>query len=199
MNKFHIQGRTLAMIGVLVPLMALFVYVAVRSGPLAPVLVTATTVEDRSIRPALFGIGTVEARYTYRIGPTFAGRVKQVSVDVGAAGAGTQSQFQCPLVGGGRPDYGDIGRSGPNRCQGRARSGSIQDPHEHSECINGKRIVSDPEVTEPQRDDTLRNKKAMEADLHGLGRIPTFPFMRPPLTARGCRQARGSWTGRLRG
>jgi RND family efflux transporter MFP subunit len=83
MKGLHIQGRTLAMIGVLVPLLALFVYVAIRSGPLAPVLVTATTVENRSVMPALFGIGTIEARYTYRMGPTFAGRVQQVSVDVG--------------------------------------------------------------------------------------------------------------------
>jgi HlyD family secretion protein len=83
MKRFHIQARTLAMIGVLVPLLALFIYVALRSGPLTPVPVTVAIVESRAIMPSLFGIGTVEARYTYRIGPTFAGRVKQVSVDVG--------------------------------------------------------------------------------------------------------------------
>ena len=71
------------MIGVLVPLLALFIYVALRSGPLTPVPVTVAMVENQAIMPSLFGIGTVEARYTYRIGPTFAGRVKQVSVDVG--------------------------------------------------------------------------------------------------------------------
>lgn len=37
MKRFHIQGRTLAMIGVVVPLLVLFVYVALRSGPLTPV------------------------------------------------------------------------------------------------------------------------------------------------------------------
>jgi RND family efflux transporter MFP subunit len=83
MKRFHIQARTLAMIGVLVPLLALFIYVALRSGPLTPVPVTVAMVENQAIMPSLFGIGTVEARYTYRIGPTFAGRVKQVSVDVG--------------------------------------------------------------------------------------------------------------------
>jgi RND family efflux transporter MFP subunit len=83
MKQFHIQARTLAMIGVLVPLLALFIYVAFRSGPLTPVPVTVAMVENQAIMPSLFGIGTVEARYTYRIGPTFAGRVKQVSVDVG--------------------------------------------------------------------------------------------------------------------
>lgn len=83
MKRLPMQGRTLAMIGVLVPLIALFIYVALRSGPLAPVPVTVTTVESRSISPALFGIGTVEARYTYKIGPTVAGRVRRVDVNVG--------------------------------------------------------------------------------------------------------------------
>ncbi|MCX5870052.1 MAG: efflux RND transporter periplasmic adaptor subunit [Deltaproteobacteria bacterium] len=77
------HGRTLALIGVLVPLLALFVYVALHSGPLAPVSVTVAAVEAKSITPALFGIGTVEARYTHKIGPTFAGRVKQLDVNVG--------------------------------------------------------------------------------------------------------------------
>jgi RND family efflux transporter MFP subunit len=45
--------------------------------------VTVAKVEERAVAPALFGIGTVEARYTYRIGPTMAGRVKTVTVQVG--------------------------------------------------------------------------------------------------------------------
>jgi len=52
------NGRTLALIAVLVPLLILFIYVALRSGPLAPIPVTVTTVENRAIAPALFGIGT---------------------------------------------------------------------------------------------------------------------------------------------
>lgn len=83
MKRLPLQRRTLALLAVLVPLLALFAYVALRSGPLAPVSVTVATVEDASIAPALFGIGTVEARYTYRIGPTFAGRVKRLDVHVG--------------------------------------------------------------------------------------------------------------------
>ena len=83
MKQFHVPGRTLALIGVLVPLLALFIYVALRSGPLTPVPVAVAVVQNRAIIPSLFGIGTAEARYTYSIGPTFAGRVKQVSVDVG--------------------------------------------------------------------------------------------------------------------
>ena len=81
--KLPWNGRTLALVGVLVPLLALFLYVGVRSGPLAPVPVTVTTVEERSISPALYGLGTVEARYIYKVGPTTAGRVKLVGVQVG--------------------------------------------------------------------------------------------------------------------
>ena len=83
MNRLPFQKRTLALLAVLVPLLALFVYVALRSGPLAPVSVVLATVENKSLSPALFGIGTIEARYTYKIGPTFAGRVKRLEVHVG--------------------------------------------------------------------------------------------------------------------
>jgi len=83
MKPLTMNRRTLALLAVLVPLAAMFVYVALRSGPLTPIPVTVTRVETRSITPALFGIGTIEARYTYKIGPTVAGRVKRVDVQVG--------------------------------------------------------------------------------------------------------------------
>ena len=81
----RLQGRTLALIAVLIPLLALFAYAALRSGPLAPVAVTVATVESRAITPALAGIGTVQARFSHKIGPTFAGRLKQLNVNVGDA------------------------------------------------------------------------------------------------------------------
>lgn len=77
------HGRALALAGVLVPLLGLFAYVALRAGPLAPVPVAVVSVESRAVTPALFGIGTVEARYTHKIGPTFAGRIKRVEVQPG--------------------------------------------------------------------------------------------------------------------
>lgn len=83
MKRFPIQGRTLALLAVLVPIGGLFAYVALRSGPLAPVPVTVAAVENRVVSPALFGIGTVEARYSYKIGPTVAGRLKYLNVQVG--------------------------------------------------------------------------------------------------------------------
>jgi RND family efflux transporter MFP subunit len=45
--------------------------------------VTVATVETQPLEPALHGIGTVDARYTHRVGPTSAGRVLRVEVDVG--------------------------------------------------------------------------------------------------------------------
>lgn len=58
-------------------------FVVTRSGPLAPVPVTVAKVGESALAPALFGIGTVEARRAYLIGPTVAGRVLRVLVDVG--------------------------------------------------------------------------------------------------------------------
>jgi RND family efflux transporter MFP subunit len=77
------HGRALALACVLLPLLGLLVFVARRSGPLAPVPVTVATVEIRALTPALFGIGSVEARYTHKIGATVAGRIKRVDVQTG--------------------------------------------------------------------------------------------------------------------
>ena len=83
MKRSPLQGRTLALLAIIVPLLLLFIYVGLRSGPLAPVAVTVASVESRAVAPALFGIGTVEARYTYKIGSTIAGRIKRLDVHVG--------------------------------------------------------------------------------------------------------------------
>lgn len=83
--NFSLPGnrQTWMLIAVLASLGAAFAYVALRSGPLAPVSVTLATVEERAISPSLFGIGAVEARYTHRVGPITAGRVRSLLVDVG--------------------------------------------------------------------------------------------------------------------
>ena len=64
-------------------LIAALGYVVMRSGPLAPTRVTVTQATVGSLSPSLFGIGTIEARRAYLIGPTTAGRVSKVLVDVG--------------------------------------------------------------------------------------------------------------------
>ncbi|RJP35959.1 MAG: efflux RND transporter periplasmic adaptor subunit [Desulfobacteraceae bacterium] len=83
MKYLPVRKSTLALLAILIPLLALFGYVAFRSGPLAPIPVTLATVESKRLSPALFGIGNIEARYTYKIGPTVAGRLKHLDVDVG--------------------------------------------------------------------------------------------------------------------
>lgn len=83
MKTIKLQRRILSVIAFLVPLIGLLVYVALRSGPLAPIAVTETQVATRAIRPGLFGVGTVEARHVYVIGPSAPGRIRSVLVDVG--------------------------------------------------------------------------------------------------------------------
>ena len=75
--------RTIFLLLGLMVLTALFFYVMMRSGPLAPVPVTAAEVEEQAISPALYGIGVVESGAVFRIGPTSPGRVKDVFVQVG--------------------------------------------------------------------------------------------------------------------
>jgi len=64
-------------------LVAALAAVMLRSGPLAPTRVTVQRAETGVVQPALFGLGTVEARRSYLVGPTSAGRVARVLVDVG--------------------------------------------------------------------------------------------------------------------
>jgi len=66
-----------------VALIGAVAYVSLRTGPLAPIKVTVSQPALGSLSPAIFGIGTVEARRSWMIGPTVAGRVLSVKVDVG--------------------------------------------------------------------------------------------------------------------
>jgi HlyD family secretion protein len=77
------QWRRWALAAAGVALLLALAWVALRSGPMAPTRVTVAAVQRAAVSPALFGIGTVEARRTYLIGPTAAGRLLQVRVDVG--------------------------------------------------------------------------------------------------------------------
>lgn len=52
-------------------------------GPLGPAKVTVASVQKQALKAGVFGIGTVDARLTYSIGPTQAGRVYKVFADQG--------------------------------------------------------------------------------------------------------------------
>lgn len=77
------QSRTWMLVAVAAALLGLFAWVVLRAGPMAPVAVTVAEVEQAALAPALFGIGNVEARHVHRIGPTVAGRLEALDVEVG--------------------------------------------------------------------------------------------------------------------
>ena len=83
MKGLPINRRTITLLMVLLPLLLAFAYVATSSGPLAPVPITVVEVEEQKITPTLFGIGTVEVRYRYRLGPVMTGRLLSLNHDVG--------------------------------------------------------------------------------------------------------------------
>ena len=78
-----VSRRTLGLVAVAIPLVALFVYVMIRSGPMAPVSVTTATATLRELTPQIAGVGTVEARYAHRVGPITPGRLLRVDVQPG--------------------------------------------------------------------------------------------------------------------
>jgi len=76
-------GRRWPLILLAVVLLGAFAFAMFRTGPLAPIRVTVTTVAKGTVTPSLFGIGTVEAQRSYAVGPTAAGRLLSVEADVG--------------------------------------------------------------------------------------------------------------------
>jgi len=85
MKLSSIGMRRLVLALLAAALIVALAFVVMRSGPLAPTRVTVVQAAEGRFTPALFGIGTVEARRSYLIGPTVAGRVRSVAVDVGDA------------------------------------------------------------------------------------------------------------------
>ena len=77
--------RKAGIAGAAVALLVAVGFVFLRTGPLAPVKVTVASASEGQFAPVLFGIGTVEARRSYALGPTQAARVRSVAVDVGDA------------------------------------------------------------------------------------------------------------------
>lgn len=75
--------RRLALGALALALISAIAYVSLRTGPLAPIKITVTQAHEGTLSPAIFGIGTVEARRSWMVGPTVAGRVLNVKVDVG--------------------------------------------------------------------------------------------------------------------
>ncbi|MDP1531644.1 efflux RND transporter periplasmic adaptor subunit [Rhodoferax sp.] len=83
MNNQALLKRRLIMGAVALALIGGMAYVSLRTGPLAPIKVTVASPVEGTLNPSIFGIGTVEARRSWMVGPTVAGRVLSVTVDVG--------------------------------------------------------------------------------------------------------------------
>lgn len=88
MNRPSIRALALAAVGFLA--VAGLGWVMATQGPMAPVQVTVAQAQEQALPRGLFGIGTVEARRSYSLGPTAAGRVARVLVDQGDSVAAGQ-------------------------------------------------------------------------------------------------------------
>lgn len=80
-----ITRRTLFLGVFTVAFLGAFGWVVATQGPLAATKVTRAEAREMRLERTLFGIATVEARRSYSIGPTLAGRVATVRVDQGDA------------------------------------------------------------------------------------------------------------------
>jgi HlyD family secretion protein len=76
-------GRRAALLAAGAGAALLLGWLATSQGPLAPTRVTLAKVEQGPLVASTFGIGTVEARRSYALGPTAASRVLRVLVDQG--------------------------------------------------------------------------------------------------------------------
>lgn len=77
------RARTLVLAAGLLGFAGVFVWLLTTRGPLAPVGVETAAAEAADLHPEVYGIGTLEARHAYAVGPIQAGRLLRVSVDQG--------------------------------------------------------------------------------------------------------------------
>lgn len=66
-----------------IALVAALVTLATTLGPFAPIRVSVESAKTTTLNPGVFGVGTLEARFVYAVGPTQAGRIARILVDHG--------------------------------------------------------------------------------------------------------------------
>ncbi len=173
MKLQHIKTRTLGLLAVIIPLLIVFIYVGLRSGPLAPIAVTLVKVEARQISPSLFGIGTVEARYTYKIGPTFAGRIKTLDAQVNdtvSAGQVLGEMESVDLDDRIRSQEATLQRTQSILKEAEARQAFAQSQAQRYEQLLKVRSVSEESVAIKQQELNITNA-ALEAARDELARV----------------------------
>jgi RND family efflux transporter MFP subunit len=167
-----IKKRTLGLLAVIIPLLIVFIYVGLRSGPLAPIAVTLVKVEAREISPSLFGIGTVEARYTYKIGPTFAGRIKSLNAQVNdlvSAGQVLGEMEPVDLDDRIRSQEATLQRTQSSLKEAEARQAFAQSQAQRYEQLLKVRSVSEESVATKQQELNITNA-ALDAARDELNR-----------------------------
>ncbi len=83
MSDFFKQKKLLAVFTTIALMAAAFIWVLLSSGPLAKIRIVVSEVQEQRLEPSLFGIGTVQARNTYRVASNIVGRATTLNVDVG--------------------------------------------------------------------------------------------------------------------
>ena len=79
------RNKIVVVVASVVLFVVAFVWLLTTHGPLAPVGVQLGRVVRADLTPSVFGIGVVDARLSYAVGPIGAGRVLRVLVDQGDA------------------------------------------------------------------------------------------------------------------
>jgi HlyD family secretion protein len=82
-NALKVSKRSLLLAAGTAIFIAAFVWLLATRGPLAPVGVETARATQADLHPGVYGIGTVEARHPYSVGPIQAGRLLRVLVDQG--------------------------------------------------------------------------------------------------------------------
>ncbi|MBW8310770.1 MAG: efflux RND transporter periplasmic adaptor subunit [Rhizobium sp.] len=165
--------RSVLVAAALVPLVLLLAYVALRAGPLAPVEVTVAEVRSAELTPALFGVGTVEARQRHRIGPTLAGRLASVEVDVGDTVSRGQVVARLDPV-----DLDDrlraaasaLDRLAAERRQAESRARTARSQAQRFEALRERQLVAE-DAAQARREDAMSAEAALSATTAEAARL----------------------------
>lgn len=76
-------GQKIKLLALGIGVTVVFAWVVMTQGPLASVKVTAEKLQAGNLSSGVFGVGTLQARYSYNLAPTMTSRVKSVLVDQG--------------------------------------------------------------------------------------------------------------------
>ena len=162
--------RVLLIAAILLPLAGLFLFTAFRSGPLAPVAVTVVEVKNQTLTPALFGIGTIEARYRFKIGPTRTGRLATLGVDVGESvkkgqALGTMDPVDLDARIASQQSTLDALESHVSMARSLVAEAEAQQTYAASQLTRNRELLETRAVSQEAHESATRNQLAADATL----------------------------------